>query len=528
MPPPIKPETDQPREVELKLELDPADVDAVAAHPLLRGGKAPRRERLTSVYFDTADLDLRAAGLSLRVRTQGKRRIQTVKTDADGAAGLFDRGEWERPIATPTPDRDALRLSPAGEVLGDGSPEALKPIFTTEVERTTRLVRHGQSELELTVDRGRIDTGLESTPLCEIELELKRGTSADLFAVAHALAEAAPLRPGVMSKSERGYALAFGESRRAAKAERVPLSSDMSTADGFRAIAHSCLRQLRKNEGLVLESRAPDALHQTRVALRRLRSAFSLFKEIVADETFETLKARLKRVSEPLGEARNLDVFLAKTLPKERERRPDEAALASLAAELEAKREQAYDAVVAALGSREWRHLLLDLLAWLNAGPWLASDHPLATARRERPLTAFAAEMLDARRRKVKKKGRRLEELEPEALHRVRIDAKKLRYGAEFLGELYRDASARKRHKAFVAALEELQTCLGELNDIATGRTIVASLALPQAADEAERAVPAAFAAGVVAADQDNRTEALVAAAVAAHAAFVEASPFWR
>lgn len=529
MSPPTRPEPDHPREIELKLELSPADADRLATHPLLRGGKAKPHRHLTSVYFDTADLALHAAGLSLRVRSQGDRHVQTVKTDAAGAAGLFDRGEWETPVATPMPDFDALRRTPAGQILTDLAPEALKPIFSTEVDRTLRLVQHGTSELELTLDRGRVDTGLESAPLCELELELKRGTSADLFAVAHALAETTPLRLGVLSKSERGYALAVGKLNRVTKASPVLLSPAMSVADGFRAIAHACLKQLRQNEAVLLAARDAAALHQTRVALRRLRSAFSLFQEIVADEAFESIKARLKRVSEPLGEARNLDVFLTKTLAGERERRPDEAGLAELTREIEAKRERAYDAVVTALASPEWLHLLLDLVAWINAGPWLTSEHPLAVTRRERPLTAFAVEMLDERRRKVKKKGRRLEDLDPEALHKVRIHAKKLRYGAEFLGELYRqDRSARRRHEAFVAALEELQTGLGDLNDIATGRGIVADLAEPQPAQAAAGKAPAAFAAGIVAADQDSRAQALLDAAAEAHAAFVEARPFWR
>jgi inorganic triphosphatase YgiF len=43
--------------------------------------------------------------------------------------------------------------------------------------------------------------------LSELELELKRGAPPDLFAFAKALAACLPLRLGIRTKAERGYAL---------------------------------------------------------------------------------------------------------------------------------------------------------------------------------------------------------------------------------------------------------------------------------------------------------------------------------
>jgi hypothetical protein len=93
------------QEIELKLELDPADLNGLQQNPRIRElstGRAETRQ-LRSVYFDTPALDLAARGIGLRVRTIGRQRIQTVKTrGGGGGGGLFVRGEFECPAARAT------------------------------------------------------------------------------------------------------------------------------------------------------------------------------------------------------------------------------------------------------------------------------------------------------------------------------------------------------------------------------------------------------------------------------------------
>lgn len=297
----------------------------------------------------------------------------------------------------------------------------------------------------------------------------------------------------------------------------------MNAADAFRAVAHACLRHMRLNEDIILDRREPGALHQTRVAIRRLRSAFSLFGDLVADERTEAMRSNLKRLSAPLGRARNLDVFLTRTLPAERERHPDESGLLSLERHLEAQRTEAYEAVRTALGSEEWRRFVLDLVAWINAGPWLTNGGEKEARRRDQPAAAFAFKVLEKRRRQVKKRGHDLGSLSVEERHEVRIAAKKLRYGAEFFAGLYTAKKAVKRYEAFLSALEDLQDGLGDLNDIATGHEILGELAGTEAG-----AGSTLFAAGMTAADIEARTRKLVASAAEAHETLLDVRPFWR
>ena len=511
----------EPKEVELKLACAASDLKALEAHSRLEGARTKAKAQLSSVYFDTPDQLLRKAGFVLRVRSHDGSYVQTAKSVGDG---LFERSEWEQPVAGPEPDRDALAHTPLADVLGKKS--RLKPLFTVTVERQTYEVEEGASLIEVALDSGKIKKGngaSKASPVSEIELELKRGAPSDLFTLARSLVADVPVRLGVRSKGERGYALLDGGTDQVRKAEPILLDEDNTAAEAFKAIAHACLRHMRLNEDVLLDHRDPDALHQTRVAIRRLRSAFSLFGDLTRDSQSEQLRAELKRLSEPLGRARNLDVFLSKTLPKERARHPDEGGLLNLEKHLEAQRTEAYAAVLAMLNSDAWRHFLLDLVTWINAGPWLTDTGTKATRERDQSAQAFAVSVLEKRRRQVKKRGRKLDTLSPEDRHQVRIAAKKLRYGAEFFGGLYRGKKAVKRHAAFVTALSELQDGLGDLNDIATGHELLNDLT-----DTGLKATSAVFAAGLTAADIETRSAKLLKAASRAHDELVDLRPFWR
>ncbi len=505
-------------EVELKLTCDAAALAALHDWPRLKAASSRATDDLESVYFDTGDRALQKACYVLRVRKTRDGHVQTAKAGGDG---LIKRKEWERPVKGSTPSVAALRKTPLADVLG--KKPKFEPLFTVLVERTTFLLEQGDSEIEVALDRGRVanansEDGLVFAPVCEVELELKRGSPADVFALARTIGSLIPVRIGVMSKAERGFDLDRPHVG-ARKAEPIDLSDEMSVADAFRAISHACLRHMRLNEDILLGGRDPDALHQARVAIRRLRSAFSLFGRLLRDDPrFETIKADLKRISAPLGKARNLDVFLSRTLPDEIARHPGQVELLNLEKQLEVERTAAYDAVDRSLRSDEWLNFCLELVEWINAGAWLDSCDP---AERHEPVTGFATRVLDKRRRQVKKLGRNLAGLDPDERHQVRIAAKKLRYGTEFFASLYADKKA-KRHREFASALSNIQDALGALNDIATGHELLEGIA----DSKVDRSV--VFAAGLTAAEGDDTASRFLADAKKAHEDLIEARPFWR
>ena len=245
---------------------------------------------------------------------------------------------------------------------------------------------------------------------------------------------------------------------RSLKAGRIELRPSMTVAEGFEVIVASCVRHLRHNAPLVVEHRVAEALHQSRVALRRLRSAFSLFEPATGGREFGRLDDELRFLAVALGEARNFDVYLQNDLPEDER----------LA--LNTRRDEAYDVAVAVLGSAHTQRLLADLLKWTTAGRWRVRRGA------KRPLRPFLDRRIDRLWKKVAQ-ARQLSRIGQGARHRLRIRTKKLRYGLEFARGLHQRHS--KRRKAFRAALKALQDALGQLNDAAVARRLMADPGWP-------------------------------------------------
>lgn len=301
---------DDTQEVELKLEAAAADLEALA-RALAAAGFRLKKQEQHATYFDTPDGDLRAAGVSLRIRTARGKRIQTVKARGSAVAALFARPEWEVAVPDDTPVLDD-GAAPLRSLLPAAALDALAPAFVVRVTRRSAVASHAGARIEAAVDLGEVAAGMTTTPIAEVELELKEGPPAALFALARLLEEAAPLRLGVLTKAERGYRLLDETGDAAVKGERAVIGATASTAEAFGAIVSGCLRQFRLNEDLLARTRNADALHQARVAVRRLRSALSIFKDIVADDRFDDLRTDLRWVAATLGEARDIDVLIAR------------------------------------------------------------------------------------------------------------------------------------------------------------------------------------------------------------------------
>lgn len=449
-----------PREIELKLEIEPECDEALLSHPLLSDHIGDPQNSV-SVYYDTKEKQLRDAGITLRVRKTGDRFVQTVKANGKAAAGLFERGEWEAAIAGPDPDLDQM----SSDVAPLANPEVrsgLRPMFQTLVDRRAAVIDHHDARIELVVDRGEVVAGERRQPIYEVELELIEGPPSALFDIARELHTRVPMQLGVLSKSERGERLANGKGKRAMKAEPVKLSADMTANEAFSVIAFSCLRHFRANEPLVVSARDPDALHQSRVALRRLRSAFSLFRPILKGPLLERFRAEIRHLAAELGRARNLDVLLKRNsrhLSRHSRKR------------LLEERTRAYDDAIAALRAPNTSAMMIDLAEWIALGE---RQRP---GKANRPVIPFVNKVLDRFWKKVMRLGRHLRHLEDDERHQLRIDGKKLRYAGEFFSSLYADEAHRSGRDGFLSELEKLQDGLGGLNDIATHKAMQAELA---------------------------------------------------
>jgi len=301
-----------------------------------------------------------------------------------------------------------------------------------------------------------------------------------------------------------------------------------SAARAFALIAGSALAQISANAAVLREARRLEAVHQLRVGLRRLRGAIALFAPMLEGEGCERVKAELKWMTRELNDARNLDVFIAETFRPAARRHRNWTGMAALGKTLLAAQTKAYDRAQTAARSARFGVLMLETADWVEAGDWRGHPDPKRAALRARPISKLAPELLQASLKKVLKKGRRLEKLDPEARHKLRLDAKQLRYGTGFFADLYAGEQS-KTHKRFDKAMRGLQTALGALTDIATAAEVSAAIV---GAGEADAAVAgasaqAAFAAGLVAAHRAEGEPEAKAAALKAYRAFEAADPFW-
>src|SRR5262249_31437492 len=207
-------------------------------------------------------------------------------------------------------------------------------------------------------------------------------------------------------------------------------------------------------------------LHQMRVALRRLRAAVSLFADMLLGPQTEEMKTQFKWITQELGPARELDVFIKRVVRPVTDGKPNGPGMAVLAKDLQRRREEAFARAHTAIESNRFRGLVLDTAGWIEAGDWTRSTDDPTRLLREQPTAPAAAAELRRRWKKVLKAGAQLDELEPPRRHKMRIQAKKLRYASEFFAGAFPGKKAMRRRKEFVAGLEKLQDALGDLNDI--------------------------------------------------------------
>ena len=278
------------------------------------------------------------------------------------------------------------------------------------------------------------------------------------------------------------------------RAHLPQLTRDMTVAMAAHRVLKSCLDHLLDNRLPVLKSDDPEAIHQARVALRRLRAAISLFRTALRGQEIAFLGSEARWLAGELGPARDIDVFLAEVFEPVADACDDAEGLATYrGAALQLQRERLARAR-SAMRSRRF-------IAWRSRfRSWLAADvnPPRALARgadiaavgaRYRPVAAYAAEMLAKRDKKVRKRGHHVMHLKTEERHTLRKAVKKLRYAAEFFGELY-DHSPKR----YIKRLSGLQDVLGRFNDVAVARKLM---------DEIERSTARTGEDGIARTDGD-------------------------
>lgn len=205
-------------EIELKFIATPAAIAELPSQLAGFNSEHTAPSKLTNIYFETADNYLRSHDIGLRIRGFDDQYEMTIKTGGKVVGGLHQRPEYNVELKKPV-----LKL---GAFPKDIWPEGCKPaalqkelapLFRTDFTREKWVITYGESEIELGLDQGEVVAGELTEALAEIELELKKGNTTDLLALAAEIGAHGGLRQGGFSKAARGYHLAKGNPAREIK-----------------------------------------------------------------------------------------------------------------------------------------------------------------------------------------------------------------------------------------------------------------------------------------------------------------------
>lgn len=461
-----------PREIETCFVVRRASVFARLPAVLARLAEtvsAPRQRDIEDLLLDTDDLLLARTEAALRLRLEtGQRPELTLKSLAPLRAGLAVRSELSEPLrrmpkdpAGPCPGR--IIAARVNRVLHD---RPLRVCFRLRQQRTVYTVRTKNGALLLVSADTLTLPGPPARPVLELEIELREGSLKALALFSRKLNDILPLTPAVWSKVDLG--LRAAGLHRPPPVEPAPPARSVGAAELLAFVLRKHTDRFCRHERRVRLDLNPEAVHDLRVACRRLRAALQFLGPLAGPLPVRPMTERLARLARRLGAVRDLDVHnnalearTARLPPASRQ------SLQGCVERLRRQREQAHARLLAVLETPRFAACCRDLdtlaerLAALPAPRQAASN-----ARRA------AQPMVRRLLRRVRRLGDVLRADTPDSdLHRLRIRAKKLRYACEFLKDIGDPALA-----AFAARTARLQDALGRHQDLVVESALLGRL----------------------------------------------------
>lgn len=441
--------------IAMEFTLDPADLPVLSRLPTLR--RAGPSQPIRLIWYDDAERSIAGENLSL-LRDGATWQLDRLAPDA--------RHDW--PAAAPPPtvahadDAGCLVAThPMPDLPFESIPFDIAPVSAFD----GRHRRYDIGAVAIAVLHGAVRGVVETRPACRVTFT---GSPADLAALLPALSPLALSVPRASLACEANAAAA-GTPLAARHLGAPALDGAIPVGDGLVTVISHLLDVLLFWTDSFRRERRPEAIHQARVATRRLRSALSLYRPAACPE-LDAAAVALKHCAETLGAARDWDVFLGSTGPALTAVKPGDPRIVGLLRAANRQRDAGYTGLDDYLASPAFRHLTIDLAAAAVLTPWQRTPNadPLLNAA----TAPFAAEVLARRLKRVRRRARGLATLPIDALHELRKDCKRLRYTAEF----FAPAFPAKHTKLFLRRLSLLQEELGALNDSATAGLLLAQL----------------------------------------------------
>jgi CHAD domain-containing protein len=416
----------------------------------------PEAVRLETVYYDTSDLRLARWGVSLRHRAGEGWTLKLPPADATGQ--LLERDELVFQGGAKKPPEAAVAIVRAYVRKAELVPVAR----LSTLRRRVRLVdAAGGRVAEVVDDEVSVRDGRRvAARFREIEVEVssqQNGAAGGIIdPLVMRLRGAGAGAPDPTPKHIRALGPRAMEPPEVAA---QPLQADPPAKDVIKHVLAESIASLLKHDPLIRTSSDPEAVHQARVATRKLRSHLRTFGPLLDPEWTEPLRSELAWVALGLGAVRDREVLLERLRERAKALPPSDLRSAgSLLHILELEIETLRTKLLAELGSVRY----IDLLERLVMAPHSPATLPEADEPALKVLPSLAAGPW----RRLRSAVKQLPETptDPE-LHRIRILAKRARYAAEAVAPVAGTAAA-----GFARAAAKLQTILGEHQDSVTAQ----------------------------------------------------------
>ncbi|MGE8559542.1 MAG: CHAD domain-containing protein [Acinetobacter sp.] len=412
---------------------------------------------LYAQYFDTSEHALAQQNISLRQRLENRHWIQTLKAPSARHLERFelelDLGELDQPQL----DLEIYQSHPHAKkllqhVLGK-QVKNLSQQFETEVERLSYIVHYNRAEIEVSLDRGEIRHNDQTVAIYEIEFELKQGALQDLFKFIQPWVKNYHLWLDARSKAQRGNLLAQDLKVPPAQfAIPVQLNQKDSTDSALKQIVNNALQHLLPNAtAIAAEQYNSEHVHQTRVAIRRLRSALRIFGDW-SNDVDAHWQEQLTTLFRQLGSTRDRDALSEGLFPQLQQAGAPLIQLPNVTEENTVPIDES-------LRSLDSVNLILALLQFVH--------QPVKNTKKT-SLKKDIAKKLQKMHQQICKDADQFLDLDIPSRHRTRKRIKRLRYSVEFVASLY----PSQEIKRYLKDLKPAQESLGQYNDLMVAETL--------------------------------------------------------
>jgi CHAD domain-containing protein len=235
-----------------------------------------------------------------------------------------------------------------------------------------------------------------------------------------------------------------------------PVNAKQTVEAAFHHILLNNLSAVHEWEPVAVKGKDIEGVHQMRVGLRRMRSALTVFRPALPRKVTTPLAREMRWAGKTLDHARDLDVYIADNLCSKggkAHKRMRKIAVRH--------RKSVYGELRRFVGGKRYARFNTELSRWLDHRTWRKQLSRKQKKYLDCNVTAFAAHVLEQQRAKILKNVKNIKGLDTDALHRLRIDCKKLRYATEFFSPLYDKLIVK-----FTEHLKGLQDVLGTLHDV--------------------------------------------------------------